>query len=47
MASSSIAEAFVKISLTEEAGCEETYGIFPCSSTIPGTLFLVFVYGKS
>jgi len=25
--------------------CEETYGLFPCSSTLGGSLFLTFVYG--
>ena len=27
------------------AACEETYGIFPCSTSLIGSIFLVFVYG--
>ena len=25
--------------------CEETYGLFPCSSSLPGSIFLCLMYG--
>eukprot|EP00960_Hanusia_phi_P047610 758480-Hanusia_phi.AAC.5 len=28
-----------------EKGCEETYGLFPCSSSLPGSIFLCLMYG--
>jgi len=37
--------ALVQVLTEAEAGCEETYGIFPCSPHLPGTIFLTLVYG--
>ena len=31
--------------VAEPAACEETYGIFPCSTSLVGSIFLVCVYG--
>ena len=27
--------------------CEETYGLFPCSTSLGGTIILIFVYGQA
>ena len=29
------------------AACEETYGLFPCSTSLGGTIILIFVYGQA
>ncbi len=29
------------------AACEETYGLFPCSTSLGGTVILIFVYGQA
>jgi hypothetical protein len=31
--------------LNEVKACEETYGLFPCSSSVTGSLFLTVAYG--
>ncbi|KAK9861388.1 hypothetical protein WJX84_011924, partial [Apatococcus fuscideae] len=29
------------------SGCEETWGVFPCSTSLPGSCILVLVYGRT
>eukprot|EP00250_Pteridium_aquilinum_P008145 c17713_g1_i1 orf=257-2572(+) len=41
-----VSRAMTLFTLSENVSmCEETYGIFPCSNSLPGNLFLMLVYG--
>jgi Ca2+/Na+ antiporter len=42
---SSSSSSGARIAVRKEAGCEETWGIFPCSNSLWGNLFLMCVYG--
>lgn len=41
-----VSRAMTLFTLSENSSvCEEAYGVFPCSNSLPGNLFLMLVYG--